>query len=437
MTSALEKPQIGIVGLWHLGCTLAACWSKLGHRVQAVDLDAGLISQLEQGKAPVFEPGLDEILQAESKAKRLAFSTALESLRDCKFVFVTYDTPVREDDSPDASTVEETILGLGEILQSGSIVVISSQLAVGSSRKLRERFAKSGKKIEIVYSPENLRLGEAIACYTRPGHIVLGADDEAAANAVEALFAPMHAACLKMDLASAEMSKHGINSFLACSIHFANQLANLCEETGADFAKVAAAMKHDPRIGKSAYLAAGVGFSGGTLGRDLQVLESVNREKAKGRSPLFGEIWRYNRSRRQVVRERCEKLLGSLQGKRIAMLGMTYKPGTSTLRRSLPLEVAKDLVAAGARVQAFDPKADFRDVSFPSSIVVCKSAYEAAHSADMLVLMTEWPEFRDLDAARLKAELARPIVFDTKGLLRAKREEWGRLGIALHLIGQN
>lgn len=436
MSANTQKPEIGIVGLWHLGCTLSACWANLGHRVRAVDLDAELVKNLSSGQPPVYEPNLSETIQSEMKAGRLSFSTKIEDLRSCKFVFVTYDTPVREDDSPDAAAVEEVIESVGDLLNPGSVIVISSQLQVGSSRRLRERLQKKGKKVEIVYSPENLRLGEAIQCYTKPGHIVIGADQAEAGAAVEALFAPMQAQLLKMDLASAEMTKHGINSFLACSINFANQIANLCEATGADFSKVSSAMKHDPRIGKSAYLAAGIGFSGGTLGRDLQVLESINKDQAKGRSPLFGEIWRYNRSRLRVVRERSEKLLGTLAGKRIALFGMTYKPGTSTLRRSLPLEVAQDLVAAGAKIHAYDPKANFAEVELPTSIQVCKSAYEAAQDVDLVVLMTEWPEFAQLDFAQLKKAMGGVNLFDTKGIFRAKRDEIEKHGIKLHWIGQ-
>jgi UDPglucose 6-dehydrogenase len=287
-----------------------------------------------------------------------------------------------------------------------------------------------------VYSPENLRLGEALACYARPGHIVIGADDHAAAEAVAGLFAPMEATCLRMSLASAEMTKHAINSFLAASITLSNQWADLCAAVGADFAEVAAAMKHDPRIGKRAYLSPGVGFSGGTLGRDLRVLDALNRAQAGGKCPIFGDIWNYNRARLEVVRDRCQQVLGGVQDRTIALLGMTYKPGTSTLRRSLPLQIAEDLATHGAAVRAFDPRADWNEVAPPRRVAVCASAYEAARGAEMLVLLTEWPDFRDLDYGRIKTAMTRPILFDTKNMLQSQRSDLERLGFRVLTIGR-
>ncbi|OLC96882.1 MAG: hypothetical protein AUH86_08785 [Acidobacteria bacterium 13_1_40CM_4_58_4] len=275
-----------------------------------------------------------------------------------------------------------------------------------------------------------------MACYARPGHIVIGADDEAAANEVEKLFSPMEAVCLKMSLPSAEMTKHAINSFLAASITLSNQWADLCEAVGSDFFQVAEAMRSDPRIGKRAYLTPGIGFSGGTLGRDLQVLEQLNREKARGLSPMFGDIWRYNKSRVQVVRNRCQKALGSVNGRTIALLGMTYKPGTSTLRRSLPLEVAEDLGKHGATLRAYDPKANWKEVQLPAGLTVHDSPYEAISGADMAVLLTEWPDFLALDYGRIKAQMAQPLLFDTKSMLRTQHRDLEQLGFKVLTIGR-
>jgi UDPglucose 6-dehydrogenase len=431
-----SKPTIGVVGLWHLGCTLAACWAKLGHRVQAVELDEQVVRTLADGRLPIYEPGLEEAIRSGLATGTLSFSSSVEVLRACQFVFVAYDTPVRDDDTSDVTIIEEMVDRMGTSLDPGTIVVVSAQLPVGTARHLRSRLKRFQESIELVYSPENLRLGEAIACYTRPGHIVIGADDASASDAVKNLFSPMEAVCLRMNLPSAEMTKHGINSFLAASITLGNQWADLCEAVGADFDQVAEAMRHDPRIGKRAYLNPGIGFSGGTLGRDLQVLDHVSRTKANGVAPLFGDIWRYNKSRVQVVRSRCELVLGSLRGKRIGLLGMTYKPGTSTLRRSLPLEVAEDLGRHGVTLQAFDPKANWGEVRLPAGLAVRDSAYETLKGADLGVLLTEWPEFLALDYGRIKTEMASPILFDTKNLLRDRRGDLEELGFTLLTIGR-
>jgi UDPglucose 6-dehydrogenase len=431
-----SKPCIGVVGLWHLGSTIAACWAKLGYRVRAVDLDAGVVRALSEGRPPIYEPRLQEAIRSGLAAGVLAFSTSVETLRDCRFVFVAYDTPVWDDDTSDLTVIEDVIERMGLSLDPNVIVIVSAQLPVGTARRFRSRLQRFHNSIELVYSPENLRLGDAIACYTRPGHVVIGADDEGAANEVEALFSPMQATCFKMNLPGAEMTKHAINSFLAASITLSNQWANLCEAVGADFSQVAEAMRQDPRIGRRAYLSPGIGFSGGTLGRDLQVLEQLNRTKANDASPIFWDIWRYNKSRVQVVHSRCEKVLRSVQGKTIALLGMTYKPGTSTLRRSLPLEVAEDLGKHGATLRAFDPKADWNEVRVPAFLTICDSPYEALKGADMAVLLTEWPDFLTLDYGRIRSQMAQPILFDTKNILQARRKDLESLGFKVLVIGR-
>jgi UDPglucose 6-dehydrogenase len=391
---------------------------------------------LSDGHPPIYEPGLEEAICSGLSAGTLTFSTSFGTLRGCRFVFVAYDTPVRDDDISDLTPIEDAITKMAPSLDPNAIVVVSAQLPVGTARRLRSRLQQFHDTLDLVYSPENLRLGEAIACYTRPGHIVIGADDTGAGDEVEKLFSPMEAVGLRMNLPSAEMTKHGINSFLAASITLSNQWANLCEAVGADFSQVAEAMRQDPRIGKRAYLTPGIGFSGGTLGRDLQVLEQLNRKKAGGVSPIFGDIWRYNKSRVQAVRCRCERVLGSVQGKTIALLGMTYKPGTSTLRRSLPLEVAQDLLKHGAIVRAYDPKAEWNEVVLPAGLEVRTSALEAAKQADMAVLLTEWPELLSLDYGRLKAVMAQSNLFDTKNMLRAQHQVLERLGFRVLTIGQ-
>lgn len=427
---------IGVVGLWHLGCTLAACWAKQGNTVRAVDFNEDLVRELQTGKPPIFEPGLEETIRGELTSGRLSFSSSVGHLANCRFVFVAYDTPVHDDDSPDLTIIDDVISRVGPTLTDDSIMIISAQLPAGTARHLRKRLKEFNASTELVYSPENLRLGEAIACYMRPGHIVIGSDDPVAAAAVEELFGPMEAVCLKMSLPSAEMTKHAINSFLAASITLSNQWADLCEAVDAEFSQVAEAMRYDPRIGKRAYLTPGIGFSGGTLGRDLQVLEQLNREKAKGLSPIFGDIWRYNRSRVRVVRNRCEKALECVNGRTIALLGMTYKPGTSTLRRSLPLEVAEDLVKHGAVLRAYDPKANWKEVQLPTGLTVHDSPYEAIRGVDMAVLLTEWPDFLTLDYGRIKTKMAQPILFDTKNMLGTRRHDLERLGFTVLTIGR-
>jgi UDPglucose 6-dehydrogenase len=431
-----ENIRIGVVGLWHLGCVLSAAWSKLGKIVTGIDFDAELIANLAKGQPPIYEPELQETIQHNLAQKNLSFSTNPADLRGCKYVFLAYDTPVNDDDSSDISILERAIEKVGRHLDRETILIISAQLPAGTARKFRAQLQEFGNSLELVYSPENLRLGEAINCYLQPGHIVIGADKAEVGKSVAELFAPMQAECLFMNLPSAEMTKHGINSFLAASITLANQWADICTAVGADFSQVAAAMKFDPRIGKRAYLTPGIGFSGGTLGRDLQVLAGINQQMG-GRSPIFGDIWQYNKSRIKVVATVAQEALGNLAGKTIALLGMTYKPGTSTLRRSLPLEVAADLVAKGVKIRAYDPKANWSEADLPENFQTFASVYEAVEGANLVVLLTEWAEFKSLDFSQILDKMSGNIFFDTKSFLQDQFSDLEALGFKVLSIGRS
>ncbi len=247
------------------------------------------------------------------------------------------------------------------------------------------------------------------------------------------LFSQIKSEILTMGLESAEMVKHGINSFLSTSIVFANQLADLCEMTGAGIQDVVRGMKTDPRIGQKAYLSPGIGFSGGTLGRDLQVLNRINEDK-HGSATLFGIIHRINTYRKQVILDRITRILKTLSDKRIGVLGVTYKPGTSTLRRSLPLEIVDLLIKGCSEICVFDPKADYSELSAKPRFMVAKGIAEAADSADMLVLMTEWKEFQEFNWADAVRKMRRPVFFDTKNFL--DRETMQSNGFEYHCIGE-
>lgn len=408
-------PRIAVVGLWHLGCVLCAAWSKLRHEVVGVDFDLERISSLRQGRAPLYEPALDEALASGMAEGRLSYSSSAVDIREADFVFLADDTPVLDDDRCDLTVLEQALARLAPHFKEDVIVIVSSQMPVGTCRRWRTDLRASRPSLELVYSPENLRLGEALSCYLNPSHIVIGVETETAWECTSELFAPMKARLFRMNLNSAEMVKHGINSFLAMSVTFSNQLADLCQETGGDFQQVVQVLRSDPRIGERAYLSTGLGFSGGTLGRDLRVLEEESR-RAGDVSPLFGQLWSYNRQRSTVVARRLTSLLGSLSGKRIGVQGLTYKPGTSTLRRSRPLEVVQDLLSQGAEVQAFDPRADWSEATIPRGLVRAPSALAVGEGADAVVLLTAWPEFRDLDLQALAKKMRGRVLFDAMNL---------------------
>ncbi len=428
--------RIAVVGLWHLGCTVAASWLRLGKPVTAVEFDGAVVEGLLAGRAPLFEPGLDDALADGLRHASLIVTSDAAAIREAEFVFIAYDTPVRDDDTSDLGTIRAAIEQIGPHLRADAVVIVSAQLPVGEARRLRQRLRALAPTAELVYSPENLRLGEAIACYLQPGHVVIGAESSLAGDRVEALFAPMGARIFRMNLPSAELTKHCINSFLATSVTMANQWADIASAVGADFGDVANVLRADPRIGQRAYISPGIGFSGGTLGRDLQVLGEVSRDALQGGAPLFSQVWEYNQGRVGVVARRAAELLGGVTGRRITLLGMTYKPGTSTLRRSQPVAVAKDLLAKGALVTAHDPRADWSETTPPCGLAVAESPYAAVEGADLTVLLTEWPEYRELDFARLASRMRQPLILDTKDFLRPRLEALAAVGLRRAVLGR-
>jgi UDPglucose 6-dehydrogenase len=417
--------KIGVVGLWHLGFVLTASWLKLGHQLVGIDFNPETIAQLSKGIAPIFEPHLDEIIGEALQNQNVIFSVDPSNLRDCDYVFLSFDTPVDENVCSALTPLEEALEKMAPYLKASCTLIVSSQVPVGTSRQFEKKMQRTIPTLRVVYSPENLRLGEAIANYLNPGHIVIGADNDEAIQSAMKLYSSIPANYLTMDLPSAEMTKHAINSFLATSITFANQFADACSTAGADFKQVAHAMKQDQRIGKKAYLSAGVGFSGGTLGRDLQILSSLNQ--TEGSFPIFEEIWRYNKQRPQIIVNKLCKILGDLNNKTISLLGMTYKPGTSTLRRSIPLEIARTLVKKGMIVKAYDPKANWKEADI-EGIEIFSDPYLLAKESQFLLLLTEWPEFKELDYRKLSESMTEKRLFDPNQFLKDQYSNFREFG---------
>jgi len=349
-------------------------------------------------------------------SNNLSFSAEIDTLRSCDYVFLAYDTPVGNDDSSDTSILEDSVLRVRDPLKDGAVLIISSQSPVGFCAHLRKELMMQNQTLDLAYSPENLRLGAALECYMTPGRIILGVDNAQTEKKCRRLFQEVTAEIISMSLESAELVKHGINAFLATSIVFANGLSDICESHGARIDDVIKGMKSDPRIGEKAYLTPGIGFSGGTLGRDLMVLSRRDHALSVGRS-LFGYVLDLNKERINGIVSKIKTALGEIKGARIGILGLTYKPGTSTLRRSLPMEIANRLVQEGISVSAYDPKADYEELSAAPTFQVAKNILETAKNSDLLVLLTEWEEFKQFDWSSIKKEMRKPIFFDTKNCL--------------------
>jgi UDPglucose 6-dehydrogenase len=401
--------KIAVAGLWHLGCVTSACCAKI-FDVIGLDEDKAAVEHLNAGKAPLFEPGLDELISQGISAGKLRFTAdPVEACAAADVLWVTYDTPVDDKDEADVEFVLERIRRYVLLLPPGAIVLISSQVPVGTCRTLENEF----NNIAFAYSPENLQLGKAIAAFELAARTVVGTRDESTHSVLSDLLSPFCERILWMRTESAEMVKHGLNSFLGLSIAFINELATLCEQTGADAKEVSSGLKSDARIGPRAYLSAGGAFAGGTLARDVVSLMRVGGEKGV-RLDVISAIKSSNDWHRGWAFRRLGERLKDLQGRRICLLGLTYKPNTNTLRRSSALELASSLARSGASVRAFDPAIGSLAEEY---VELAAGTAAAAEGSDALVVCTEWPEFRQMDWREVTSMMKRPLVLDANRFL--------------------
>jgi UDPglucose 6-dehydrogenase len=415
--------SIGVLGMWHLGCVTAACLAQAGHDVVVLDPDHEVTAGLREARAPVAEPGLDALLAEQLAAGRLVVADGPESLAGVQQVWVTFDTPVDEEDRADVEWVLETTLGLLDGVGKGALVAVCSQLPVGSVARLelasRERYPEHGLRFACI--PENLRLGRALDAFRKPARFVVGTREDADRSELAATLEPLASNILGMRVESAEMTKHALNAFLGTSVAFINEVADLCELVGADAAEVSAGLKSDERIGPQAYLGPGDSFAGGTLARDLTYLEELEVDHALP-SHVFHGVIAANAAHKQWAARRLLRLLGStgsepLRGRTIAIWGLTYKPGTDTLRRSSAVELCRWLASNGARVQAHDPAVVTLPDDTPRAIVLLGDPLGAAKAADALVLCTPWPEYRAAAGTGVAAAMRNALVLDAGGFL--------------------
>jgi UDPglucose 6-dehydrogenase len=414
MTSNSPKKTVAVIGLWHLGCTVAASLAKAGHQVTGFDFDKQLIGKLNKATLPIAEAGLGELTGRMIKSGKLVFSNDFRQLFKNQYIIIGYDTPVSDRDLPDLAVIEKAVREIEKYSRPASTVIIMSQIPAGTSRKIYRRLKKKIKGLEVVYNPENLRLSQAIDTYLNADRQILGVSSPKAAKRMKEFYKFYNNPLLFMSLESAELVKHGVNAFLAMSVSFINQLADVSESVGGNIVDTIKGLKSDSRIGQKAFLSPGLGFAGGTLGRDLRVLESLGKAN-KIKLPLISDVYKINQDRKQVFYKKVTKALGSLRGKKIAMLGLVYKPGTDTLRRSLSLEIAKWLVKQGAVVKGFDPALSNAKSVLP--ILLSANPYEASKGAAALVIITEWPEFKNLDYKKIKGLMSGKVIFDTKNIL--------------------
>jgi UDPglucose 6-dehydrogenase len=422
-----EQPSIGVIGVGWVGLVTAACFAELGHRVIAVDIDAAKVDALSRGEVPIHEPGIEELL--ERNRERLRFTTEMaEVLEGARLLFCCVDTPPTYSGDADLSRVQAVLSHLRG--DGDHALVMKSTVPAGTGRAIR----REAPKLAYVSCPEFLKEGSAVDDFLHPDRVVIGADggDEWAADSVEEIYRPLGGELVRTDVASAEMIKLASNAFLATKISFVNEIANVCEEVGADVSEVARGMGLDQRIGPS-FLRAGIGYGGSCFPKDVSALKQLAGNTGY-HFQLLTAVIEVNELQKRRVMKKLEKHLGSLVGKRVALLGLAFKPDTDDMREATSLVLASRLQGEGASVSGYDPVAERPALELLPSVEFCDSPEQALEGADAAILVTEWPEFAELDWASLAKRMANPLLIDGRNFLDP--EKLRAAGFAYEGIGR-
>jgi UDPglucose 6-dehydrogenase len=410
--------DIAVVGVGYVGLVTGACFADLGNRVVALDIDAARIAGLDRGEMPIYEAGLQELVERNVRAGRLHFTTSYEqALRSAEFVFIAVGTPSGVDGEADLQHVRAVAESIARAMTRPLVIVNKSTVPVGTGDWVADILRSTQPKpipFAVVSCPEFLREGSAIADFMSPARTVLGSLDAEAAEKVAQLHLPLRAPIVITDLRTAEMIKYASNAFLATKISFINEIANICEALGADIKEVATGMGYDPRIGR-AFLEAGLGYGGSCFPKDVLALAYMAAEK--GRHPqLLQAVMDINVDSRRRIIERAQELLGALRGKTVGLLGLTFKPNTDDLREAPAIEIARRLLADGAVVRAYDPVGMPRAAALLPGVSMASDAYDLAGGCDAVIVCTEWNEFKNLDLQRLHDAMRQPNVVDGRNI---------------------
>ena len=429
--------KIGIIGSGHVGLVTGACFAHLGNEVICVDSDPQKISLLKHGKSPIYEPGLEEMIRANLREKRLSFTTQIQTaIRKAEVLFICVGTPPKDNGEADLTAVEDVSRKIAELMPSYRLVVDKSTVPVQTGEWVHRTIQLNHRgraPFDVASNPEFLREGSAIQDFLAPDRVVLGVESKRAENLLRELYRPLESLILVTNIKSAELIKHASNSFLSCKISFINLVSQMAEIVGADIQQVAEGMGLDRRIGLN-FLNAGIGFGGFCFPKDLAAFIRI-AEKLGVDATLLREISNINERQRQNFVSKIGSQLWNLKEKTIAVLGLSFKPDTDDMRFAPSVEIVEALLREGAELRVYDPQAmpGARKI-FGKRVRYAKNSYEAARRADALVIVTEWREFLELDFKRIKKLLRQPIIFDGRNLYEPERMK--KLGFQYHSVGR-
>jgi UDPglucose 6-dehydrogenase len=437
--------RLAIVGTGYVGLVSGVCFAEMGNRVVCVDVDKEKIERLNKGESTIYEPGLEGLLKDNLKRGNISFTDDLQSaLQNVEIVFIAVGTPQAEDGSADLSYVKKAAEGIANYLNHPIIIATKSTVPVGTAEMvrgiIRDKLRERGIEIEfdVVSNPEFLKEGDAVNDFMRPDRVIVGADNERSIAVLKQLYAPFtrsHERFIAMDTKSAEITKYAANSMLATKISFMNEIANLCELFGADVNKVRIGIGSDRRIGYH-FIYPGCGFGGSCFPKDLRALHKSALDV--GYRPVILEaVQAVNEAQKHKLGKKVVERFGTVEGMTFALWGLSFKPETDDMREAPSITLIKDLISAGAKIIAYDPKAMHQAASFwlkgIKAISYADTKYEALKGADALIIVTEWKEFRSPDFWEIKGLLKNPIIFDGRNLY--DRLLVKQMGLEYHQIG--
>lgn len=425
--------KIAVIGLWHLGEVYSICLAKLGNKVIGIDLNKEYVEDISNGKLPLFEPDLFKLLEESKKNNKISFTTDLAIIASCSFVWVTIDTSVDKKDNAKLGIIFENIERALPFIKNNTTIVISSQIGLGASQRIIDFIKKKRPKLkfEYAYVPENLRIGESVKGFFKPTKIVIGTNSKKTFTKIRRIFRGLKTEFLYMSPSSAEMVKEATNSYLATSLAFIFDIADLCEKVGANIIDVVEALRLDHRIGKNAYLGVSVGFSGATLGRALRYLMKKSTELGI-KLPVINAVWRKNFKRKRIITEKLLPLVKSFSKKRVAFYGLTYKGGVTTLRNSRALEIIKEIYNKGANIAIYDK--NIKEIDLKKNLIKVPfeyfdNPYDAAAGCHCLVFITPSKNLLRLNFNKLKSKTRNPeVFFDTQNFFYDKKKLISNVG---------
>jgi UDPglucose 6-dehydrogenase len=437
--------NICVIGTGYVGLVTGTCFADLGNQVICVDIIPEKIERLKQGILPIYEPGMEELVERNVNAGRLHFTTSYqEGLEGCEFIFIAVNTPTgTSQGGADMRYVESAARSIAQELDHYAVIVNKSTVPVGSgdvvTRIIRSNLARPNVPFAVVSNPEFLREGSALLDFQAPDRVVLGSSDQEAASKVAALYLPLRTRIQITDLYTAEMIKYASNAFLATKISFINEIAQICERLGADVKEVAVGMGYDKRIGR-AFLDAGLGYGGSCFPKDVRALAHM-ADEAGLHPQLLNAVMDINHDQRRLIVTKLSSILGSLRSCTIGILGLAFKPNTDDMREAPSVDIIRWVTSQGAVVRVYDPVAMQtghdaleREGIRMELVTCCDNAYEVAEEADALVMVTEWNEFKSLNMLQIRSNMRRPVLIDGRNIYEAA--EMNRLGFIYRGMGR-